>query len=127
MTKTLYIGLGGLGGRVVSSIKQQQNAISKKTSNELFVILDRDEHDLEQFEQVGIPCISLRRHWMIKERIDDYDYLRVKQWFPLSPAILNSSMDGMGMTRVCGRLEYVEDWLFLMQTKAEGLMLLNIC
>lgn len=108
MTKTLYIGLGGLGGRVVSSIKQQQDAISKKASNELFVILDRDERDLEQFVQAGIPCISLRRHWKIKECIDDYKYLHVNRWFPLSPVILNSDIDSMGMTRVCGRLAFLD-------------------
>lgn len=107
MTKTLYIGLGGLGTRVVSEIKTHQYGISSNVSR--YVVLDRDYNDLFNCAQKSeIPFIDLSLHKPLRYYIDLFKPTHnIEEWFPTTPTLLCSNVEHIGMIRAVGRLSFL--------------------
>ncbi len=108
MAKTLYIGLGGLGGRVVAEIRENMRKVSDDSGSSSFVVLDRDVHDLKLFAREDIECVSLHLHGLVKYYMERYENIHIQDWFPASPAIVNSEAEVNGMFRVLGRLSFLD-------------------
>ena len=107
MTKTLYIGLGGLGTRVVSKIKSQQCAASGNGS--WYVVLDRDNYDLfNRAQKDKVPFVSMGLNEPLHYYIDLFKTSQnIEEWFPTSPAFLHSVVENIGMIRAAGRLAFL--------------------
>ena len=107
MTKTLYIGLGGLGTRVVSKIKSQQCAASGNGS--WYVVLDRDNYDLfNRAQKDKVPFVSMGLNEPLRYYIDLFKPAQnIEEWFPTTPTFLHSVVENIGMIRAAGRLAFL--------------------
>lgn len=107
--KTLFIGLGGLGGRVLMQTKKRMEAEGAPMENYRFFVLDRDVYDLEKLlEESDIPgfCMHIDETYgqYIASRVDR---AAIKKWYPAHPSFLQAS-DVSGMRRIFGRLAFLE-------------------
>ena len=108
MARTLYIGLGGLGGRVVFSIKKQMERAVGEERSSLFVAIDSDALDLDNISKMSdIPCINLRLHGAVRDYVGAYKDERIHDWLPRVPYDSGFNF-GMGMIRVMGRLAFFD-------------------
>lgn len=107
MRKTLFIGLGGLGQKVVARIKQQALQLHTSVEALRFVAIDRDESDLLQVSFGNdIPVIRLHDGQTIRDRLRQYHGLGVEEWFPDAPAVLNDAPFSTCL-RAVGRLDFI--------------------
>jgi len=107
MRKTLFIGLGGLGQRVVARIKKQAEEIKESTAELGFIVIDRDAHDLETVATAeNIPAVCLYEQQLIRELVRHYHGLGVEDWMPDAPAVLHTAPLSTGM-RAVGRLDFI--------------------
>lgn len=107
MTEILYIGLGGLGTRIVSKIKARQCAESGNGNR--YIVLDRDNYDLINCAQKDqIPFVSTGFREPLRYYIDLFKSTQnIEEWFPTSPAFLHSAVENIGMIRAAGRLAFL--------------------
>ena len=107
MTKIIYIGLGGLGTRVVSKIKSQQCATPGKGNQ--YVVLDRDNYDLFNCAQKDkVPFVSMGLKEPLRYYIDLFKPAQnIEEWFPTTPTFLHSVVENIGMIRAAGRLAFL--------------------
>lgn len=105
MMKTLFVGLGGFGSKVVAQIAEQ----SKNLEDDCFVIMDKDVCDLQRIEErSGIPSVSLRLDHEPGYYLEMYKYLHIDRWLRLPVLSKGHSFTdcGAGMLRVIGRLAF---------------------
>ena len=100
MAKTLYIGLGGLGMRVVSELKKKQG-----DEDSFYLVFDCDIADMkENIMENEIDSIYCP-HFRPKDYIEMCQ--GIKDWFPSTPLLLNvSSYETQGV-RALGRLAFL--------------------
>lgn len=107
MRKTLFIGLGGLGQRVVAHIKKQAQELKTSVEALRFIAIDRDDHDLEEVSfSENIPVIRLHDGQYIRQRLHMYHGLGVEDWFPDAPVVLQSAPHSTCL-RAVGRLDFI--------------------
>ena len=108
MIKTLYIGLGGLGTKVLSEIKKRIKEGSDEQKNTSFIVLDRDLHDLKDQADSGMDCVSLHLHGPVSAYLDKRENKGVREWFLKSPSVIHSNAEYFGNIRAFGRLAFLE-------------------
>lgn len=91
MSKTLYIGLGGLGGRTVLRIKRQQDALPAR-QQDLFFIIDRDPADCDRLYAGRVPFLCLSANKRVKDYLAEYAALGVENWVPVTPPLLHAAV-----------------------------------
>lgn len=107
MVKTLYIGIGGFGSRVVLSLKRRTKRISRNT-RDFFVAVDSDKKALQKLVRDNMPYVNVA---LGKEPIGYYVNKyegNIEQWLPTTPLFLNSRADMMSSARVLGRFQFLE-------------------
>ena len=107
MSKTLYIGLGGLGGRVVLNAKQKEESLLSPDRQDLFFIVDRDPYDCEDLYQGALPFLPLHSEKRIKDYPTDCGGSDVLNWLPTSPQILHT-LAFQAPQRAAGRLTFLD-------------------
>lgn len=98
---TLLIGIGGIGGRIVSSVYDQLNVHDRSYIE--MVVMDTNINDLSDVEEKGISCIQTSEGRIVQ------DYLKAnpeyREWFPTNPLINRKNLiDGAGQIRAVSRL-----------------------
>ena len=98
---TLLIGIGGIGGRIVTSVYEELN-VNDRSCIEA-VVFDTNINDLTEVRQKGITCIQT------SEGRNVQDYLKARsefrEWFPTNALINKKSLiDGAGQIRAVSRL-----------------------
>ena len=105
--KTLYVGLGGFGGRVVCRIKKQLEALGGGEDN-FYVVLDRDPSDLSKEFFGVVPCVNLYRSARIRDLADQYAETGIGDWLPSSPYFMSLCVGDTGKIRAAGRLTFFD-------------------
>lgn len=107
--KTLFIGLGGWGGKVVAETKKQIEAGGTELGSCHYLALDRDIDELVLLgDQANIP-------WLHMSLVGPYQfYIRhhhrpeeIALWFPMLPEYLEKAA-GYAAGRFIGRLTFLE-------------------
>lgn len=98
---TLLIGIGGIGGRIVSSVFDQLDVKDRSTVEML--VLDTNINDLGDVEKKGIKCLQTSDNKTVQQ------YLAANpkfcEWFPSNPLINSKNLiDGAGQIRAVSRL-----------------------
>ncbi len=115
MAKSVVLGLGGTGSRVIAKValRLRANHRSYNDGNVSLAVLDTDRNDMEKLQDLGIndlPIFATSREGKVQNRI--YDYLSESEqmeWFPSSPRVNQTSMtDGAGQMRVKSRLAFMD-------------------
>jgi len=108
MTKTLYIGLGGLGTRVVSKIKSQQSGIFNSVNR--YILIDRCRYDCFYCsEKDDTPFISVGLDKSLRYYIDNLKpTFNIEEWFPIEPIFIRYVDEHIEMTRAAGRLAFLQ-------------------
>lgn len=130
MKKTLFVGIGGFGGKVLSLIREFVQERSHTPENYMFLALDRDADDLRSLEEQGILCACMCRDDYYGSLIARHPKEEtISQWFPQAPDFVDSKRHKRNQ-RVCSRLDfmttadgdfskYLEYLLYLHLQKAE--------
>lgn len=98
---TLLIGIGGVGGRIVSSVYDQLTLDDRSVVKML--VLDTNINDLFDVKKRGIDCVQTSKDIKVSSYLSSnpayYD------WFPNNPLISSKSLiDGAGQIRAVSRL-----------------------
>lgn len=98
---TVLIGIGGIGGRIVSKVCDSLQNYEKQYVR--FLSLDTNVNDLKKIKSKNIPQIQTSAEYTIGEYLDqNSDYLK---WFPVNPLINARTLkDGAGQIRSASRL-----------------------
>ena len=107
MGRKLYIGLGGLGMRVVSMMKKIQDNTQNKGT--FYVVLDTDTNDaLYHLKDETITFVNMRLNKSVKYYFELLKPVRnVEEWYPTSPTLICSLEEHINMTRAAGRLAFL--------------------
>ncbi len=113
MAKTLLIGLGGTGSRVVNNVVKTLNDRGETINNgDIFcAVLDSNVSDNELLVNsgTGVPVIATSKAKKIQDYFDDYSYLKMEEWCPSSPSFLQSTMiDGCSELRIKSRIAFMD-------------------
>ena len=114
MAKTLLLGLGGTGSRVVNNVAQmlRKNGISINQGGEFCcAVLDTNENDNNDIIHSGngVPVIPTSKAQTIADYFSDYQYMHMEDWCPQSPSFLEQSMiDGASEVRVKSRIAFMD-------------------
>ncbi len=98
---TLLIGIGGIGGRIVSGVYDQLNDFDKDYVEML--VLDTNVNDLSELEEKGITVVQTSENRTVQDYlVNNQQYL---EWFPVNPLINSKNLiDGAGQIRSVSRL-----------------------
>lgn len=113
MNKTLVIGLGGTGSRVVNDLAKILHAKGEKINSDKMccAVFDTNKNDIGSItaSKTGLLIVPTSRPQKIKKYIDDYAYLGIEDWCPTSPDFLEESMiDGASEVRVKSRIAFLD-------------------
>jgi len=98
---TLLIGIGGIGGRILSDVYDQLSKYDKKYIK--MIVMDTDTNALSGFEEKGISVIQTSEKKNVASYLEDHhEYL---EWFPTNPFVNAKNLtDGAGQIRAVSRL-----------------------
>ena len=86
MTKTLLLGLGGTGSRVVNNVAKElrRKKIGINDGEVCCAVLDTNEKDNKLILKTGtsIPVIPTSKDQTIGDYFEEYDHLNLTQWAP---------------------------------------------
>ena len=113
MAKTLLLGLGGTGSRIVNYVADdlKKRKISINDDQVCCAVLDTNGNDQRKIMEtgVGVPVISTSKNRIIRDYINMYANKGVRSWMPESPALLKESMlDGAAQMRPKSRLAFMD-------------------
>ena len=113
MARTLLLGLGGTGSRIVNSVADEltRNKIGFNNGEICCAVLDTDSNDNKRLvnTKVGVPVIATSKNRTIKDYIRMYSAKGIKDWMPESPSLLMESMkDGASQMRPKSRLALMD-------------------
>lgn len=98
---TLLLGIGGIGGRIVSAVYDQLSL--KDRSVVQMAVLDTNINDISDVGKKGILCIQTSEDKTVSAYLDDNP--RFFDWFPNNPLISSKNLiDGAGQIRAVSRL-----------------------
>ncbi len=103
----IVIGLGGMGGRIVEHVAE----IKKEVDETIYAVLDTNAYEVESMidSKRNIPTFLISKNMRIEEYIKLYSSLGVKDWMPLSPAVLHDNVhNGSGQYRYVSRLCFLD-------------------
>ena len=114
MAKTLLLGLGGTGSRVVNNVARmlRENGKAINQGGEFCcAVLDTNENDNNDIisSGTGVPVFSTSKAQKIEDYFADYQYLHMEDWCPGSPSFFEQSMiDGASESRVKSRIAFMD-------------------
>ena len=112
MRKTMFIGLGGFGTRVVAKLKKYAAQLQENEDKIYAVAVDSDDYDLDRIAVANnIPQVSLGAGRLVRELLQQYRGLGVDEWFPASQMLLHSETYSTGV-RAVGRLNFLKKFTF---------------
>lgn len=101
MVPTLIVGLGGIGGRLVSRIYESLSPTQKELTSA--VCIDTNHIDLGKLAKKGISTITTSSTKRVEEYLKNNP--EAKSWFPENPFIAIKKLnEGAGQIRACSRL-----------------------
>lgn len=103
---TLFIGIGGQGGKVVRTIAKK--VTQAQAEDVEFVVLDTDVNDLDEMHRQDqrIATIQTSYRATVGAALDANADAREK-WFPVTPGLLGKSLtEGAGQVRAISRLAF---------------------
>ncbi len=110
-SKTLLLGLGGTGSRVIDEVARVLNGrgIPFNEGNICCAVLDTNENDQKNLGKsgTGIPIIGTGKPLTIETYFANHPEIRA--WMPGSPSLMKESMsDGASQMRVKSRLAFFD-------------------
>lgn len=111
MAKSLLIGLGGTGSRVVNKVAKllQENGIKINEDGVYCAVLDTDANDNGRIgkSKTGVPVIPTSRPGTIQSYFDRY--WGIGEWCPSSDVFMRETIvDGASEVRVKSRLAFLD-------------------
>ncbi len=111
MAKSLLIGLGGTGSRVVNQVAKllQENGIKINEDGVYCAVLDTDANDNGRIgkSKTGVPVIPTSRPGTIQSYFDRY--WGIGEWCPSSDVFMRETIvDGASEVRVKSRLAFLD-------------------
>lgn len=113
MTKTLLLGLGGTGSRVVNNVAKElrRKKIGINDGEVCCAVLDTNEKDNKLILKTGtsIPVIPTSKDQTIGDYFEEYDHLNLTQWAPDTPSFRKQRMiNGASEMRVKSRIAFLD-------------------
>lgn len=98
---TLLVGIGGIGGRIVSAVNDELSEFDKKYIR--MIVLDTNQQDIDKLKEKGISCIQTSAKMTVQDYLDQNpEFL---EWFPVNQLINGKNLtDGAGQIRSVSRL-----------------------
>ena len=113
MAKSLLIGLGGTGSRVINQVAKllQENGAKINEDGVYCAVLDTDSNDNKKIEGsgTGIPVIPTGKSWTIQEYFNRYYQSDIAEWSPSSePFLRESIVNGASEVRAKSRIAFMD-------------------
>lgn len=103
---TLIIGLGGIGSEIVSMVEKKANSLGMDTPNIKYILIDTDEHALQERKRKGFTGITIRisNNITVEQCLKMNSYAK-EEWYPDNSIFMNKTLtDGAGQVRAISRL-----------------------
>ena len=113
MAKSLLIGLGGTGSRIVNSVVKElhENKIEINNGEICCAVLDTNVNDNKSINDsgTGVPVIPTSTSQTVEQYFVKYKHLGIEDWCPSAPALKKADMkDGASELRVKSRIAFMD-------------------